>query len=78
MEDDGVPVGAAQPLVVELVEKDVIAGGKRRIVQPLGLHAQHDDDMRAFQGFFDPVHAANRRAGGNLLEITRNPHGRPA
>ena len=78
MEDDGVPVGAAQPLVVELVEKDVIAGGKRRIVQPFGLHAQHDDDMRSFQGLFDPVDAANRRAGRNLLEFTRNPHGRPA
>src|SRR5467141_1791253 len=78
MQNNGVPVGAAEPLSVELIEKDVIVGGKRRIIQPLRLHAQHDDHVRAFQRLLDPVHAANRRARCDFFQLSRNPHCRSA
>src|SRR5437899_2924464 len=45
MKDDGVAVGAPQPLGVELVEKNVIVGGKRGLVQTFGLDARHEDDV---------------------------------
>src|SRR5712691_2912096 len=78
MKDDGVAAGAPQPLRVELVEKNVIVGGKRGLVQAFGLDAQHEDDVRAFQRLLDPVDAANRRPGCDFFKFARYPHGRAA
>src|SRR6266568_2655437 len=62
----------------ELVEKNVIVGGKRGLVQAFGLDAQHEDDVCAFQSLLDPIDAANRRPRRDFFKFARNPHGRAA
>src|SRR5579859_3546905 len=46
MQHNRVSMCAPQPLCIQLIEQDVIVRGKRGIVQPLGLHAQHNNDVR--------------------------------
>ncbi len=48
VENDGVWVGPAETLSIELVEEDVIVGGKRGFVEALGLDAEDDDDVGVF------------------------------
>src|SRR5580700_4189617 len=53
VKNDGVGFGAAKPLGVELIEKNVIRGGKRGFVKALGLHAKNENDVGIFESFFD-------------------------
>src|SRR5690348_3160686 len=74
MENDGVRLGVAEACGVELVEQNVIAGGKSGFVQAFGLHAQGDDDVGAGERFFDAEDAADRSAGrADLFELARKP-----
>ena len=45
MHDDRVRLGEADMLQPQPVEAEVFAGGHRRFVLPLELHAQHHDDV---------------------------------
>src|SRR5580692_12231467 len=79
MENDGVGLGEAQALGAELIEKNVVSGGKRGFVKPLGLYAQNQHDVGIFESLFDSEDAANRSAGrANAFQFARNPHGRSA
>src|SRR5579859_595156 len=79
VENDGVGLGEAETCGVELVEQNVIAGGKRGLVQAFGLHAQDNDDVGAGERFFDAENAAHRSAGrADLFELAREPHRRTA
>src|SRR6202790_2246372 len=79
MQHDGVRLCAAQSLRAQLIEKDVVARGKRRLVQALGLHAQHQNHVRAFERFLDAKHAPDLCAlRADVLEFPRNPHRRTA
>src|SRR5258708_22350404 len=75
MQHDGVGFGAAQALGAELVEQNIMVWGEGGLVEPLGLHAQHEDDVGALERLFDLKDAANRAAGFKLFELARNPHG---
>src|SRR5580704_3164853 len=76
MENDGVGLGEAQALGAELIEKNVVCGGKRGFVKALGLYAENQHDVGIFQSFFDSEDAANRSAGrANAIQFARNPHG---
>src|SRR2546427_8036395 len=78
MEDDGVRPGTAEPAGIELVTEDVIVGRERGLVEALGLDAEHHDNVGPFQGFLDPIEAANRRARRDFFKVAGNPHGRAA
>src|SRR6266478_6076952 len=43
-----------------------------------GLHAEHNDDVRSFECFFNSVDAANGSAWSDFFKFTRHPHGRAA
>src|SRR5580700_2264324 len=76
MENDGVGLGEAQTLGAELIEKNVVCGGKRGFMKALGLHAENEHNVGIFETFFDAEDAANRSAGwANAFQFAWNPHG---
>ena len=78
MQHNRVPMRPLQPLGIELIQQNVVVRRKRRIVQPLRLHAQHDNDVRVLQRFLHLVNAPNRHARRDFLQLPRHPHRRPA
>src|SRR6202790_388201 len=68
--------GELHALGVELIKQNVIALREGRLVEAFGLHAEDDDDVGGFQGFFHAINAANGCAGGaEFLEFAGHPHG---
>src|SRR5580704_16232329 len=61
MEDQRIGLGQFHAFGIELVKKDVIVLGERRLMEALGLNAKDDDDVGTFKGFLDAVDAANKR-----------------
>jgi len=79
MENDGVGLGEAESLGAELIEKDIVRGGKCRLVKALGLHAKDENDVGIFETFFDAEDPANGSAGrADVFQFSGNPHGRAA
>src|SRR5579859_2921733 len=76
VEHERVGLSTLEALGVELVAMDVVIGGNGRFVLTLGLHAQHDDDVGVLKRLFDLVNAANGSAGGDVFQLSGNPHSR--
>src|SRR5512136_1762643 len=53
MKHDGIGLGPAKALGIELVQQDVIVRGERRFVEALGLNAQNEDYVGTFESFLD-------------------------
>src|SRR6202043_47370 len=64
MQHDGVGFGATQTLGIELIQQNVVVGGKRGFVQAFGLHAQHKNNVRGVERFFDLKDTTDGAAGG--------------
>src|SRR3989449_9828996 len=61
----------------DLVKKNVIVEGERRLVEPFLLDAQQMHDVGAFERFLDARYAANPRSlWSDGFQFPRNPHGR--
>src|SRR5215472_5233789 len=73
-----IAVRTSQPLRIQLIQQNVVVRRKRRIVQPLGLHAQHKNDVRVLERLFHFVNAADGHARRDFLELARHPHCRSA
>ena len=74
MQDQRVGPRQPQPFRRELVEQNIFLRRDGWLVDSLGLHAQHDDRVRAFERVFDaqdPSHVGSQR-----LEFAGHPHGR--
>ncbi len=79
MEDQRIGLGQFHAFGIELVKKDVIVLGERRLMEALGLNAKDDDDVGTFKGFLDAVDAANKRTRRtDVLEFAWHPHRRSA
>jgi hypothetical protein len=75
MENDSIRLGAAEAFGVELVKEHVIRCGKGRFVETLGLDAEDEDNVGAFEGFFDTEDAANGSGGRtDFFELAGDPH----
>jgi hypothetical protein len=75
MKNNGVGLGAAEALGAELIEKDVISGGKRGFVKALGLYTEDKHDVGTFESLLDAENAANGSARGtDAFEFARDPH----
>src|ERR1700728_460789 len=57
----------------ELKLRNVFVGCERGLMDALGLHAQHHDNVGAAQAFLDAVDHAD--AGRELFQLARDPHG---
>ena len=79
MKNDGIWLGEAESFCAELIKKNVVRGGKSRLVKALGLHAQNENDVSVFESFFDAEDASNGSAWrANAFEFAGNPHRRAA
>ena len=76
MKNDGVGPCEAEALGAELIEKNVVRGGKSRFVKALSLNAEDENDIGIFESLFDAELAANGSSGRtDAFKFAGNPHG---
>src|SRR5690242_8384533 len=75
VENDGVGPGVAEAFGVELIEKNIVRGGKSGFVEAFGLDAEDENNIGIFESFLDAEDAANGSAGwADAFEFARDPH----
>src|SRR5579883_2995626 len=71
----GTGLGLAEARGIELIAENIVFRRDGRLVQPLGLHPQHDNHVGILDGFLDAKHATNGRVRRpDAFEFARNPH----
>src|SRR5690349_14870395 len=75
VKNDGVGPGMAESFGVELIEKNIVPGGKCGLVEAFGLDAEDENDIGIFESFLDAEDAANGGTGrADAFKLARDPH----